>query len=165
MPFNISLVRIDNRLVHGQILEAWLPFTGASSIIIPNDSLASDMFRETVMRMALPRDIELQIYSIDDFQKHHQSSRKDEGKALVLFADIPDAFRAYEKGFHFSTLNIGNVHSNPCVTSCSPSVFLNEEDIDMLAHLFKKKGVRIDMRRVPKEKPFDIRPVLNDHPD
>jgi len=165
MPFNISLVRVDNRLVHGQILEAWLPFTGASSIIIPNDSLANDMFRETIMRMALPRDIELHIYSINDFQKRHQSAmeKEQDRKTLVLFADIQDAFTAYEKGFHFTTLNIGNVHSNPFVTTCSPSIFLNEEDIDLLAQLSQKKKVRIDIRRIPKEKPVDIRPIFKDY--
>ena len=165
MPFNISLVRIDNRLVHGQILEAWLPFTGAASIIIPNDSLASDMFRETIMRMALPRDIELHIFTIDDFHKRHQSPKERDGKALILFADIRDAFTAYEKGFHFTTLNIGNVHSNPFVATCSPSVFLNGEDIDLLVQLSRKKGVRIDIRRVPKEKPVDIRPIFKNYPD
>jgi len=165
MPFNISLVRVDNRLVHGQILEAWLPFTGASSIIIPNDSLASDMFRETIMRMALPRDIELHIFSLDDFQKRHQSAKEDNRKTLIIFADIQDAFAAYEKGFHFATLNIGNVHRDPFVTACSPSVFLNEEDIDLLAQLSQKKGVRIDIRRVPKEKPIDTRPIFKNYPD
>ncbi|MDR2862245.1 MAG: PTS sugar transporter subunit IIB [Syntrophobacterales bacterium] len=165
MPFNISLVRVDNRLVHGQILEAWLPFTGASSIIIPNDSLASDMFRETVMRMALPRDIELYTWSLNDFQKLHQLAQDQNRKVLILFADIQDAFKAYEKGFLFTTLNIGNVHSDPSVISCSPSVFLNEEDIGLLVQLSRGKGVRIDIRRVPKEKPADFRPILKHYSD
>jgi PTS system mannose-specific IIB component len=165
MPFNISLVRVDNRLVHGQILEAWLPFTGASFIIIPNDSLASDRFHETIMRMALPRDIELHVYTLSDFQKRHQSVKEQDRKAIILFADIQDAFTAYENGFYFTTLNIGNVNRNPFVAACSPSVFLNEEDIDLLSQLSQNKGVRIDMRRIPKEKPVDIRPILKNYPD
>ncbi|MBN1546756.1 MAG: PTS sugar transporter subunit IIB [Syntrophaceae bacterium] len=164
MPFDIALVRVDNRLVHGQILEAWIPYTEATCIIIADDNLAGDFFRETVIRMALPRNIELFIYSIEDFAKRNPYQREKGEKAIVLFGNIQDALKAYQLGFQYESLNIGNVHSENCAVCCSPSVFLSEEDIAELSMMAKDLGVRIDIRRVPKEKSGDIREVLKKHP-
>jgi len=57
--YEIVLVRVDERLIHGQILEAWVPFLKAACIIVANDGVAADFFRETVMRMAVPSETEL----------------------------------------------------------------------------------------------------------
>ncbi len=163
MPFDIALVRVDNRLVHGQILEAWIPYTEASCIIIADDNLAGDFFRETVIRMALPRDIDLFIHTVEDFSKTYRYQHDKGNKAIVLFCNIHDALRSYNLGFHFESLNIGNVHSENCAVCCSPSVFLSEEDIHQLSGMTKDLGIRIDIRRVPKERSGDIREILKIH--
>lgn len=160
MPFDIALVRVDNRLVHGQILEAWIPYTEASCIIIADDNLAGDFFREAVIRMALPRDIDLFIHSVEDFSKNYRYQHDKGKKTIVLFCNIHDALRSHNLGFHFDSLNIGNVHSENCAFCCSPSVFLSDEDIHQLSSMTKDLGVRIDIRRVPKEKSGDIREIL-----
>ena len=163
MPFDIALVRVDNRLVHGQILEAWIPYTEATCILIADDNLAGDFFRETVIRMALPRNIELFIYSVEEFAKNCPYQREKGEKALVLFSNIQDTLKAYQLGFRFDSLNIGNVHSENCTVCCSPSVFLSEDDIAQLTMMTKDWGIRIDIRRVPKEKSGDFREVLKKH--
>ena len=75
---DIALVRVDNRLVHGQILEAWVPFIKASCIIVVNDHVASDFFRETVIKMAVPRDVQVIISSIEEFSRNftYQEGKK-----------------------------------------------------------------------------------------
>ena len=164
MSFDMALVRVDNRLVHGQILEAWIPYTDASCIIIADDNLAGDFFRETVIRMALPREIDLYIHTIADFSKTYQYERNKGEKAIVLFCNIQDALRTFNLGFHFESLNIGNVHSENCAVCCSPSVFLSDEDIIQLSNMVKDLGVRIDIRRIPKERSGDIREILRKRP-
>ena len=64
--YDIALVRVDNRLVHGQILEAWVPFVKAKCIFVVDDHAASDFFCETVIRMAVPSEIEV-IYCLLKF--------------------------------------------------------------------------------------------------
>ncbi|MDH3257844.1 MAG: PTS sugar transporter subunit IIB, partial [Deltaproteobacteria bacterium] len=63
----IALFRIDSRLVHGQVIEAWIPYTGASKIVVVDDKAASDFMLNEVMKMAVPPDIELQCSSVEDF--------------------------------------------------------------------------------------------------
>ncbi|MEJ2068454.1 MAG: PTS sugar transporter subunit IIB, partial [Deltaproteobacteria bacterium] len=53
----IVLIRVDSRLIHGQILEAWIPFTEAESIVVVNDDVANDLQRRSIMEMAIPSKI------------------------------------------------------------------------------------------------------------
>ena len=157
---DIALVRVDNRLVHGQILEAWVPFIKASCIIVVNDHVASDFFRETVIKMAVPRDVEVIINSIEEFSRNFTYQEGRGKKAIVLFSEIADALKAFNLGFKFDKLNIGNVNNEVCEQQCSPSVLLGEGDMQAVKTLLDA-GVDIDVRRVPREKPIDIRRVIN----
>ncbi len=155
----IVLVRVDDRLIHGQILEAWVPFLKVACIIVADDEVASDFFRETVMRMAVPSDTEVIISSIKEFIENHVRSQTNGKRTLVLFSCIADAVSAYESGFRFQQLNIGNVYSDNCSIMCLPSVLLGKQDIKDLKVLMKDE-VTIELRRVPKERPCDLRNYL-----
>ena len=47
--------RVDNRLVHGQVIEAWLPYTGAKHLVVANDELATDLLRRQIVELAIPQ--------------------------------------------------------------------------------------------------------------
>ena len=102
----MALVRVDNRLVHGQILEAWVPFIEAKCIMVVDDNSASDFFCETVIRMAVPSDIEVNICSVEDFAANYVFSQGSGKKTIVLLSKIADALKIYKNGFHFKKLNI-----------------------------------------------------------
>ncbi len=155
----IVFVRVDDRLIHGQILEAWVPFLRVTCIIVANDGVASDYFRETVMRMAVPNDTEIIITSVKEFIKNYPSFQTKGQRTLVLFSCIADAVRAYEAGFRFHQLNIGNVYSENCAMMCLPSVMLGKQDIDDLKFLMNDE-VTIEVRRVPKERSCNLRNYL-----
>ncbi len=157
---DIALVRIDNRLVHGQILEAWVPYVEAGCIVVVDDHVASDFFRETVIKMAVPREIEVIITSVDEFSRNSAIEPDNNKRTIILFSDIADALRAFKLGFKFNKLNIGNIHNENCVTQCSPSVLLGLNDIKYIEELIRV-GVKIDMRRIPREKPQDVQDMLD----
>ncbi len=156
---DIALVRVDNRLIHGQILEAWVPFIKSSTIIVVDDHVANDFFRETVIKMAVPREVEVIINNVEDFASHFKFSKGKGRKAIVLFSVLADALRAFQLGFAFDKLNIGNVSCDECLKQCSPSVMLGEEDVKTI-RILMDKGVNIDVRCVPREKPINIRELL-----
>ena len=163
--YDIALVRVDNRLVHGQILEAWVPFIEAKCIMVVDDNSASDFFCETVIRMAVPSDIEVNICSVEDFAASYKYARGSGKRTIVLFSSISNALKAHEEGFHFDKLNIGNIHNEEFKVCCAPSVFLCETDIRDVIKLLEDKGVSIELKRVPREKGVNIRDALKDHCD
>ncbi len=98
------LVRVDNRLVHGQILEAWVPFLKAVSIIVVNDEVAGDLFRESVIKMVVPSYIDLYVFDVDEFSKSCSYTNWQFGRSIILFDTIQDALRAYKLGFTYGRI-------------------------------------------------------------
>ena len=160
--YDIALVRVDNRLVHGQILEAWVPFIKAKCIFVVDDNAASDFFCETVIRMAVPSEIEVNILSVEDFARLYAYKREKGKKTIVLFSNIADVCRVYKLGFHFDKLNIGNIHNEKYKLCCAPSVFLCDNDIKDIVTLLENAGVFIEIKRVPRERAVNIRDALKD---
>jgi PTS system mannose-specific IIB component len=160
--YDIALVRVDNRLVHGQILEAWVPFIKAKCIMVVDDNSASDFFCETVIRMAVPSDIEVNICSVEDFAENFIFAQGSGKRTIVLFSSIADALRAHESGFRFDKLNIGNIHHEEYKVCCAPSVFLCETEVHDIIRLLEEKGVSVELKRVPREKAVDIKDALKE---
>lgn len=153
------LVRVDNRLVHGQILETWIPYHSARCIVIADDEVASDFFRETVIRMTLPREVKVVIAGVEEFSRSHSYNEAGDNKTIILFSKVSDARRAYATGFRFDRLNIGNVYTDNFKLRCTPSVSLGEEDIQDILFL-QQSGVKVELRSVPRDKPIDFMDIL-----
>jgi PTS system mannose-specific IIB component len=150
-----SLVRVDNRLIHGQILEAWVPYMQASCLVVADDDVASDFFRETVIRMAVPRDIDVVISSVDDFARSHSFDEHSGRKTILLFSSVGAARKARDLGFRFDRLNVGNVYTEQGGVRCGRSIHFTENDIEDILQMIYE-GVRVELRCVPKDKPLDF---------
>ena len=148
MPF----VRIDNRLVHGQIIESWLPFTRARMILVVNDELAADYLRQEIMSLAIPAGVRIAFLPVQGLIRFLSRNPLDAGDALILFSNCRDALRAYEEGFGFDDLNLGNLHYAPGKKQVCPHVALSEED-EYCLDFFRDRGVRLDYRCVPSDPP------------
>jgi PTS system mannose-specific IIB component len=153
----MTLVRIDNRLIHGQIIETWLPYTGATVVIVANDSLAGDVLQQEIMSLAIPETIKSTFVGVDRVVEtvSRLRSERESSAILVLFSNCADAKRAYDSGFAYEVLNVGNVHYSPGKRQISPSVALSSEDEGCLKQL-SRKGVTLDFRCVPND-PVQVR--------
>jgi sorbose PTS system EIIB component len=156
-------VRIDNRLIHGQILEAWIPFLKASCIVVVDDQVASDFFRETVIRMAVPSGVRVIICGVVEFAETYHFARGNGPKTIVLFSKISDVRTVHRLGFHFDQLNIGNIYNEECKLCCTPAVLLSDADIQDINSL-RDAGIKIELRRVPREKPIDLFEIVRNMP-
>jgi mannose/fructose/N-acetylgalactosamine-specific phosphotransferase system component IIB len=156
---DIALVRVDNRLVHGQILEAWIPFLRASCIVVVDDQVASDIFHETAIRTAVPKGVKVIVCGVAEFAETYPFNRGCGPKTIVLFSTISDARTALCLGFHFDHLNIGNIYNEECKLCCTPAVLLSDKDIRDIAGL-RDAGVKIELLRVPREKPIDLYDIV-----
>ena len=85
--------------------------------------------------MAVPREVEVLIYGVDEFGSSDITSQNENVRTIVLFSGVNDVARAWTAGFRFKTLNIGNLYSENCKLQCSMSVCLANEDIDDIRFL------------------------------
>lgn len=142
--------RVDNRLIHGQIIESWLPYTRASRLVVCSPELMADPLQQQIMLLAIPSRVKVDFVSFDGLLPLYKEDSPQD-KTLVLFANCDDARIAFEAGVRFRALNIGNLHYGPGKTQVCPHVALSEEDKDCFA-LFGKEGVAFDFRCVPGDK-------------
>lgn len=153
----MNWVRVDNRLVHGQVVETWLPYTGATAIIVANDDVSEDELTQQIMSLAIPQSTTGSFVSIADLLHLNNTAMwsTSQSSTLVLFSNCTDARRAYELGFTFPAINIGNIHYAPGKKQLSPSVAVNDQEEDCL-HFFLDQKVRLDFRCVPND-PVQVR--------
>jgi mannose/fructose/N-acetylgalactosamine-specific phosphotransferase system component IIB len=149
----ISLVRVDNRLIHGQVVEAWLPHLKVSRVVVADDEAASSPLVRAAMALAVQSAIEVQIRALG--QVDYAGLSADGVKTLVLLRDVGAVPYAKEHGLEVGQLNLGNVHFGTGRRQVSPSVFLGEGELQVLQRL-AEEGVRVEARAVPGEKPVEL---------
>ncbi|MEZ4485508.1 MAG: PTS sugar transporter subunit IIB [Syntrophotaleaceae bacterium] len=147
----IVLVRVDNRLIHGQILESWIPTVRADCIVVANDQLAEIAFQKVLMESAVPKGIKVAIGTIEEMAKYLCSGEIAEQRVLLLFADPQDALQAHRLGVDFTELNLGNLHGGKDKKRVSCTVALNNDDIKNLQAL-EDEGVKVVLQCVPSDR-------------
>lgn len=157
---NVLLVRVDDRFIHGQILESWIPHLNAQGVVVANDELAGDQIQKTIMSMAIPERIRLRIVSLDDAALMTADCEFNEKRTLVIVSTIKDAHRLFAAGFPFKRLNIGNNKSMTDSRQVSYSVWVDREDLRLVRELIEK-GVEVTLQSVPRERCIDMRSILD----
>jgi len=143
-------VRVDNRLIHGQVVEAWVPYIGAHNILVGNDALAGDELQQEIMSLAIPNNIGSAFLTIDKLTDDARLTQTGRENTLLLFSTCLDVRRAVEKGLRVPLLNVGNLHYGSGKRQLSPSVALGPEDEACLRFLLEQ-GVELDFRCVPND--------------
>ena len=151
----LVLVRVDCRLIHGQVIEAWVPHTGADTVVVINDEAAEDALQRTIMTMAVPPNIDVYIMTLEDSIRSLTAGRWREKKAVVLFSNLKDLVICHRAGVRFDHVNIGNLVCAPGKTQVTCSISLDQNDIAYLEEL-QDAGVIIDVRTVPRERSSDL---------
>lgn len=153
MP-NILLTRIDNRLVHGQVGVTWVNHLGANLIVVANDEVAEDEVQQDLMEMVVSEAIGVRFFSIQTTADIIHEASEDQN--IFLVSKTPqDVLRLVEGGVPIDKVNIGNMHYSEGKTQIYSTVSIDDADKEAFRKL-KEHGVKLEVRRVPDERPDDI---------
>ena len=147
---NLVLTRIDNRLIHGQVLEAWVPFVQADCIVVANDDIARNPLKKMMMQASVPSRMRVEIGTVAEAVALLNSTQLYHCRILLLFGTTSDAVRAYRGGLSYDRLNLGNLHAEKGKARISCTLFLNPADLDDL-ELLDQAGVKITSRCIPAD--------------
>jgi len=153
----VALVRVDNRLVHGQVLEAWLPALDAHGILVADDEAAGNVLARSAMALAIPPGINFEVLRVEAAAGLLRPGGKgpQAPRTLVLLRDVRDAVALSEAGVPVPQLNLGNVHFGRGRKQVSPSVFLDAGELAALEKL-SRAGTQVEVRAVPSEPPLRL---------
>lgn len=142
--------RVDNRLVHGQVVETWLPYSNARSIIVANNELAQDELQQEIIKLAVPQGVEIVFSPVFRIQEQigRTYQKRYSREIFLLFYNCKDVKSALDSGLNLCALNIGNIHYTPGRHQVCEHIALSQEDMHCLRY-FENNGVRLDFRCVP----------------
>lgn len=149
----ISLVRVDNRLIHGQVVEAWLPYLKVRRVVVADDEAAESGLIRSAMKLAVPENVEVSIQALDAVP--YGGISDDDVKTMLLIRKVESVQVAQQLGLKLHALNLGNVHFETGRRQISPSVFLSSKELDILRTM-AASGISIDVRAVPSDKPINF---------
>lgn len=146
----INLIRIDSRLIHGQVITKWLKKSRANRIIIIDDNLSQDPFMGEVYSMAAPKGISVEIFDTDKAVDEWKKDELGEGRILVLFKDVANCYKAFKNGFPIKELQIGGLASGAGKVTVFRAVSFDKQDVEQLTEM-GKDGVNILLHIIPEE--------------
>jgi len=152
----IALVRVDNRLVHGQILEAWVPRLRIRRLVVADDEAARTPLARAAMTLALPDEVGADVLPVEAVDWRALAASPE--PVLVLFREVEGLSRATRRGLGPALaprLNLGNVHFAPGRRPLGPSLFLREEEMAAVREL-AAAGFEVEARAIPSEPPAGL---------
>lgn len=150
----IALARVDNRLVHGQILSAWLPVLKADALLVIDDESARNTLVRSAMEIAIPPDVLFDVVPVALASEALQRLRSSR-RAIVLLRDVSDAAAAIAGGLRLTRLNLGNIHFSHGRVAVSQAVYLSPEELERLEKL-SADGIEIELRTLPTDAPVSL---------
>ena len=152
----IKLIRIDFRLMHGQVVTNWIKQVSADSILIVDDKLAADKFLAQVFLMAAPPGVKVAIRPIEKAV----AAFKDK-KLLILFKSVENAKKAFDLGFPMKALQVGGLGNGTNKVMISNELSLSEQEAEMLEAM-QNEGVAVTLQVTPKDPAFTLHDALKE---
>jgi fructoselysine and glucoselysine-specific PTS system IIB component len=146
----IKLVRIDDRLVHGQVAFTWTPSLGADCLIVANDKVAKDEFQKMTLGLAKPTGARLLIKSIAETITILNEEKYKHLKILVLINSVKDAAILAQAVPDIKSINFGGIRAREGAVSISKAVSVTTEDVLEIKELLAK-GIELEIRQVPSD--------------
>ncbi|HOY67452.1 MAG TPA: PTS sugar transporter subunit IIB [Candidatus Ozemobacteraceae bacterium] len=155
MTGSIQFLRIDDRLIHGQVIVGWLPTLGSTHILVVNDRIAADGMRQEMMGLSVPQTVTLQFCSTGDAA----AFRAVVPETLALVASPRDAWLCLQAGLAPAVVNIGGLHARAGKAELREALHLDEDDRKHF-DLILKSGVMPVFQPTPQNEPLPLGEIL-----
>ena len=153
---NLLLVRIDDRLIHGQVMTAWMKTLPAQEIIVVDDRVAKDEFMLFVLQNAAPKGVKVVALSEEEAVKRLQEGLK---VPSYILAKSPVSLKSLvEAGIDIKAVNIGGMGMRQGRTVIYKNVSADEEERACIRE-FPEKGIDVAIQIIPSEKRFELKNI------
>lgn len=157
MPF--EFVRIDDRLIHGQVTVAWGSQLNPDRLLLVNDDVAACDWRCELYSEPDAFGVEITIMSVDDFASALAKNTWEAERVFVIVETPRDLLRLVEAGLKVPVANVGGMHHAEGKRELLPYVFVDDEDVDAMTAVIAS-GTRLEARDVPQASPVDMAELL-----
>ncbi|HBN57473.1 MAG TPA: PTS fructose transporter subunit IIB [Lachnospiraceae bacterium] len=151
----INLVRIDDRLIHGQVATVWAKEANAERIIICSDEVAKDEIRKTLLLQVGPPGVKVSVVDIAKAIRVYNSPKYENDTVFFLYTCPQDVLRMVNGGVPIKSVNISGMAFKTGKTQITKAVSVDESDIDAFKKL-NELGIELEIRPVATDKKVDL---------
>lgn len=151
----ITLSRIDDRLIHGQVTTVWSKKAAANRIIIVDKDVYHDEIRKTLLKQACPPGMKVNIVNVPKAIAVFNNPKYKNDKIFYLFTNPSEALKLVQGGIPLKKLNIGGMQYSEGKTQITKSVSLDQRDINAFEQL-DRLGVELDLQVVESDPHVNI---------
>lgn len=156
---NVVLARVDDRLIHGEVVTAWTPTMRANRIIIVDDEVAKDEFNVRVVKALAPAGTKVFVYDVENASDRLMRPGK-EGERIIVLTKSPTTFdRLVKAGVPFKEVNLGGAGIRGERKPFINNVALSPEEVQSCESL-QQQGVRVYYQLVPEQGVTEIDSAL-----
>lgn len=155
----IALYRVDDRLVHGQVVLGWGQALQAAFIVLVDDAVAASEWEQELYQMGVPPEMELYFADVEEAGRCHDAWIADRRAGILLAPDLGTMERLLARVPEIRAINLGGVHHRPGRVQRLRYVYLTESEEELLRRL-EERGVLITAQDLPTARPVSLSELL-----
>lgn len=157
---DIIHIRIDDRLLHGQVVTFWSNSLKATRLMVVNDGVANDEMQKSVLKMVAPSGMRTSIITKEKAATNILGKRYAGQRVMMILKNPKDVLDLMDLGLDIKEVNVGNMAKRNNATQIKKSISLTEEEFKEFDEL-EKRGVVLTSMMVPDEPKSYLRDYIN----
>ena len=153
-------VRIDGRLIHGQVANLWTTKLNISRIMVVDDEVADNAIEKSGLKLATPSGVKLSVLPVEKAAANIVAGKYDSQRLLIVARRPDRLLKLVEAGVKLEEINVGNMSQTPETRAITKSINVVDADVEAFEAL-KSKGVRLVSQMVPSDRSEDFMTLLN----
>ena len=157
-------VRVDDRLIHGQVITQWVKVFDTQKIVVNEKAVAKDKMQKNILKFAAPSDLKVNIYSVDKAVEVWNKNKFGPYNVFVLFRDVKQIKECQEKGLVFDEVSIGQMAIINDRKQVYKQLGLDQSEAQTLLDL-EKTGLILYFQMQPTDKKESLSIMKKTFPD
>ena len=155
----IELVRIDDRLIHGQIATTWINDYNIEQVLIINDDVVKDKMQQSVISMTAPANVKVKVFGVDSFINiYHKNPIKR--RTMIILTNSIDAYKLAKGGVKFPYLNVGGMRFINGRTKIATAVSVTPEERQAFKDIIGL-GIDVKIQMIPRDDNVNMEDVID----
>ena len=156
---SIELVRIDDRLIHGQIATTWINDYNIEQVLIVDDNVVQDKMQQSVISMTAPANVKVKVFGVDSFIGIYKKNPIKRRTMIVLTNSI-DAYRLLAGGVQIDYLNVGGMRFLDGRTKIARAVSVTPEEREAFKKIIEM-GIDVRIQMIPRDEIVEMKNVID----
>lgn len=156
----ITIARIDDRFIHGQVLTKWVKAFPAERLIVVSEEIANDPMRKILTLSVAPANIKTSVVTPSKMSKVFKNPKYNKTTAMLLFGKPSEVLELIENGIPIKEINVGGMRFDKDKLHLTESVSVTQEDIAAFEKLHTL-GIKLELRQLPSDTRHDFIKILH----